>query len=39
MPPPKKIAADNPPLPENSLQVIKLPFRKLSLYFRSNMIG
>ena len=36
---PQKIALDKPPVPENSLQRIKLPFRKLRLCFRPNMIG
>ena len=35
---PQKIASDKPPLPENSLQGIKLSFRKFKLYFRPNMI-
>ena len=35
----QEIAPDKSPLPENSLQGIKLPFRKFRLYFRPNMIG
>ena len=36
---PQKIVPNKPPLPENSIQEIKLPFRKYRSYFRPNMIG
>ena len=36
---PQEITSDKPPLPKNSLQGMKLLFRKFRLYFRSNMIG
>ena len=36
---PQRIAPNKPPLPENSLQGIKPPFRKFTLYSTPNMIG
>ena len=35
----QKIVPDKPPLLENSLHGIKLPFKKFRLYFRPNIIG
>ena len=35
----RKMLPDEPPLPENCLQGIKLPLMNFRLYFRPNMIG